>query len=222
MDSYYLNSYAPLIINRRGSQISSSSDIPPFVDGSIRREPDLEHEQPAITCLCRGKQFTPRLEIGDHIAYLTKKVRFDTRTPRQRRLTAVLRVKELFANHEAAAEWYLQHNRSLPNNIVVDGNAAKLLKESHCKFQRVLLGVDDNSGRSRWDNTYRKRAKRFPVVAVCDRLFVDIQESAPIISDDMLANAFGKIPGTQNPGRLAKAAFMKLLRLACIKLPSSP
>jgi hypothetical protein len=54
MTSFYVNSYAPLVSTSAGVEASRRFGIEPFVDYSIRREPDLEHEYPAITCVCRG------------------------------------------------------------------------------------------------------------------------------------------------------------------------
>ena len=69
----YINTYQPLACNAAGRAASEKFGIPPFVDGSIRGEPDLEHQFPSITCLCRGRNFAPRLREGDRVVYLTKK-----------------------------------------------------------------------------------------------------------------------------------------------------
>lgn len=72
----YLTTYHPLVVTAAGRRASDKHNLPPFVDGAIRREPDLEHEWPSITCLCRGEQFAPRLRVGDHVVYMTVKRRY--------------------------------------------------------------------------------------------------------------------------------------------------
>ena len=72
----YLVSYAPLVSSKTGREVSRLHSIPPFVDGSIRREPDLQHKYPSVSCLCRTDKFAPRLRVGDFVAYLTQKRRY--------------------------------------------------------------------------------------------------------------------------------------------------
>lgn len=76
MPFFYLNTYVPLAASKAGRDASDRYKIAPFVDGSIRREPDLEHPFPAITCLCRADKFAPRLIPGDIVAYMLRKDRY--------------------------------------------------------------------------------------------------------------------------------------------------
>src|SRR5947209_124408 len=128
---FFLNSYHPLVATRLGRDAARTHGIPPFVDGSIRREPDLEHEMPGISCLCRCDKFTPRLCPGDTVGYMTVKARYGGVAMLHRRLTAVLRVSKVFASHREAAAWYSGHGVPLPNNCLVPGNPAKRLDQSH-------------------------------------------------------------------------------------------
>jgi hypothetical protein len=114
MPNFYLNSYAPLVASKSGREASARFIIPPFVDGSIRREPDLEHEFPAISCLCRGDRFAPRLRPRDVVVYMTKKAKYGQDEP-QRRVVAALRVLEIFPNHASGANGYHERNMRLPN-----------------------------------------------------------------------------------------------------------
>jgi hypothetical protein len=84
--------------------------LPPFVDGSCRREPDFESEFPSISGLCRKAKFAPRLHVGDTAIYVTTKGGWG------RRLVAVLRVRERFDSHAEAAEWYRELGLALPGN----------------------------------------------------------------------------------------------------------
>jgi hypothetical protein len=154
--TFYLNSYAPLVISRAGRLASDLHGLPPFIDGSIRREPDLEHKDPGISCLCRGGNFAPRLRVGDIVAYMTKKASFGQRTP-QRRLTAILQVRHVFQTHREAAAWYRQRNLALPSNCMVSGNAAIPLDHSHRGFRISKCSGDTAKHRAR-DAAYRRRA----------------------------------------------------------------
>src|SRR4051794_3898321 len=101
----FLNTFRPLVCSAYGRSASKLLKIPPYVDASIRREPDLQHKWPSISCLCRGERFAPRLRVGDHVAYLTVKGRYGD-SERHRRLVAVLEVVKLFDSHGQAAAWY--------------------------------------------------------------------------------------------------------------------
>ena len=68
---YFLSSYKPLVWTTFGRAAALKHGLLPFIDGSIRREPDLEHEHPSISCLCRAGKFAPRLRVGDVVGYIT-------------------------------------------------------------------------------------------------------------------------------------------------------
>ena len=208
----YLNTYAPLAINRVGRAAALKYAIPPFVDGSIRREPDLEQRYASISCLCRGAMFAPRLKVGDVVAYMTKKNKLGM-AEAHRRITAVLKVRHVFENHAAAAEWYRVGGHQLPNNCIVPGNMARPIDESH-RIDGYQGGATDAVAHRRWDGRYRLRAKHYRTFVVCDRLFCDLEWTAPIVRDTDLINSFGKPPGTRNPGAISPDRFWRfLLRL---------
>lgn len=69
----FLVAYRPLIHRRAGRVAAEQFHLPPFLDGSCRREPDLESAFPSISALCRGRNFAPRLRVGDLAAYLAAK-----------------------------------------------------------------------------------------------------------------------------------------------------
>ncbi len=217
MPHYYLNTYAPLVTSSAGRLACQEYDIPPFVDGSIRREPDLEHEYPVISCLCRGDKFAPRLEVGDTVAYLTRKARFGTGKS-QRRLTAVLQVQTVLVSHEDGSNWYRDQNLDLPSNCMVRGNEHEPLVRSHRQHVDSKKLSDEKLSR-RWDGQYRVRASRYGSFVVCDVLFRDLSWEAPVVNDDKLVKAFGRIPGTQNPGSLPQGEFHLLLGLLGISVP---
>ena len=66
--SDYLVTYRPLIETDAGAQAVERYGLPPYIDASCRREPDLAHAMPAITALCRGAMLAPRLRVNDRAA----------------------------------------------------------------------------------------------------------------------------------------------------------
>jgi hypothetical protein len=209
--NYYLVTYAPLVMSSAGREASSLQGLPPFIDGSIRREPDLEHEYPAISCLCRADNFTPRLKLGDIVGYMTKKAKYKNPSP-HRRLTAILKVRDMFPTHAEAATWYRTCDMRLPNNCMVSGNDSIPLSASNRMRDDNSLLSDAKAARN-CDAQYRLRAKSFGTFVVCRVLFRDLSWNAPVVTDDTLIAAFGRIPATQNPGNLSSRRFRQLLEL---------
>jgi hypothetical protein len=207
---YFLNTYAPLVATSAGRIASEAHCIPPFVDGSIRREPDLEISYPSISCLCRAGKFAPRLCSGDIVGYMTCKGRYGESPDRNHRLTAILEVTVVLPSHENAAAWYRTHDLPLPSNCMVPGNPPKPLEQSHQKHRERRQFDDDRLFR-RWDAEYRRRASLYGMFLVCRPLFRDLSWDAPIVKDELLLSAFGHVPSTQNPGVLDGEAFRWLL-----------
>lgn len=197
MPRFYLNSFKPLVHTPAGRTASKKHSLPPFIDGSIRREPDLEHERPSITCLCRTNKFAPRLKVGDLVCYMTCNARFGTRQS-HRRMIAVLRIDLLFDSHREAANWYRSQGLPLPSNCMVPGNAHCPLDHSHrvCKSSCS----DDDGLACGWDGNYARRANKYGRFVVCTCLWKDLDWSAPTIQDRDLVRTFGKIPATRTPG----------------------
>lgn len=238
MASLYLNSFKPLALNKSGVASSERHGLPPFIDGSIRREPDLEHAAPVITCLCRAERFTPRLQVGDHIVYMTvlRKYRLPVR---HHRVVAVLKAERLFDTHEAAAAWFRERGMSLPNNLMVPGNIAKPLDHSHRDFRRrptqpaasgcgtESCGEQDakngcgGSTHAAWDLGYQLRARRNGRVVGCSLVRpVHVHWDAPFVTDDDLARVFGTVPHTRNPGKLDITRLPSLLE--SLRTPARP
>ena len=217
MPHFYLNSYAPLVASKAGRDASILYGIEPFVDGSIRREPDLENRFPAISCLCRADKFAPRLEVGDIVAYMLRKDRYGENHA-QRRLTTVLRVIDTFQSHTAGAQWYLDQNLVLPNNCWVRGNPAKPFEQSHRlhKFSKTLDAIQLHHA---WDASYRGRAMKHGTFVVCESLYRNLDWSAPEVTETQLKLVFGAVPGTRNPGQWTIKHAERLLSLLSIDVP---
>ncbi len=211
----FLNTYMPLARSKAGRLASIRHMLPPFIDGSIRREPDLEHKQwPAITCLCRAGKFAPRLHVGDHVAYMTCTGHWHedgtARPARHRRLTAILRVKFVCDSHEEAPAWYRKRALQLPSNIMVADNPAQPLEKSH-RMTRFRCAMSDGKLHGTWDNAYKRRARKFKQVVICKPVFRSLGWKAPVVLDEDLRKVFDKLPGTQNPGEQPIELLEKLM-----------
>jgi hypothetical protein len=212
--------YTPLVASRHGREASHRHGLPPFIDGSIRREPDLEHPTPAISCLCRAGKFVPRLGKGDRVVYLARRARYGDQGMPHWRLTAVQRVIETFASHRAAAEWYQDRGLNLPANCMVPGNAAAPLDRSH--KMTPYTGCTGGAKLHRlWDAAYRKRARDWPRMVACGPLFRDLTWAAPVVHRDDLTCAFGRVPGTQNPTSFPSDELDRLVRRLGLSAPLS-
>lgn len=209
MPNLYINSYTPLVANRIGREVCDRFGYPPFIDGSIRREPDLEHVYPSISCLCRADKFAPRLQIDDIVIYMTQKRSFGD-GPAQRRLTAILRVDRLIEGHQRAAAWYRSLKLPLPGNCIVKSNPPLSVEHSHRMNEHKDI-KDDARFTKRWDIGYQRRARKYPRFVVCEAIFRCLDWNAPKVQDQDLITVFGKIPGTQNPGALNIKLLSKLV-----------
>lgn len=218
----FVVTYTPLVATRHGREAAERFGLLPFIDGSIRREPDLGHDRPAISCLCRTDKFVPRLVVGDLVVYLTGSRKDRGEAQPHWRLTAVLKVVETFESHAAAAKWYREHALPLPANCVVEGNEAARLEQSH----RLTPYSGCTHGarlRHMWDAAYRRRADRYPKMVACEPLYRELSWAAPVVHRDDLVHAFKRVPGTQNPTAFPLNELSCLMRrLGLSALPSSP
>jgi hypothetical protein len=210
---FYLNAYNPLVRTTHGLKASESNHIPPFVDGSIRREPDLQNRFPSITCICRGENFAPRLDENDIVFYMTKKGKYSGHDNAHYRLTAVLQVIKRFESHVQAATWYRSQSGfkdgdtelGVPSNCIVPENPPlppDLSSKDPC---------DPDVSLDEWDGRYQARARANGTFIVCKKRFVDLSWNAPIILKADLEEAFGSTPGTRNPGKKSPRSFAKLI-----------
>lgn len=236
----YINSFRPLVSTVFGRDASDRYGLPPFVDGSIRREPDFEHSRPVITCLCRAGKFTPRLEVGDRVVYLTVHGRYGEPF-KHHRLIAVMEVRQTFDSHLEAARWYSERGKALPNNLVVRGNPAKPLSHSvgrggprtkagcgGCSPEKTGCGCSKGgrttcgTDRAAWDRSYQERAMNHPRVAQCRHLLPpNLGWDAPAVTKAELAKIFGRDPHTRNPGKQDITLLPRLLRQAQLPVPPS-
>lgn len=194
----YLCSYKPLIAKHQGRTAISTFRLPPYVDGSCRREPDFESAFPSITALCRFKLFAPHLQEGDTVVYITRKGRYEIPEDHWR-LVAILKILERFENHKDAAGWYASHGFPLPCNCLVQGNAPVPLERT----------TGDKDSLERWDAGYQWRARKCGVFLVCKAKFLELQ-NPPILTRGKMLNIFGKIPYTMNPPKISDEEYKSL------------
>lgn len=215
-DRVFVVTYTPLVGSKAGRDAVERYDLCPFIDGSIRREPDLEHRRPSISCLCRAGKFVPRLRVGDRVLYMTHRRRYGGPATHWR-VTAVLRVIELFDTHEAAAAWYAKHGLETPSNCIVPGNKARPMEHSHQMVRHPGCGPESGL-HGRWDAQYARRAKKWPKMVATKPLYRDLSWDAPIVERrEDLKKALGRVPGTQNPGTVTLAGLRRLMKQLGVK-----
>jgi hypothetical protein len=195
---FFLNSYRPLNERKRGREIAEEFGLPPYIDHSIRREPDFENKFPSITSLCRAGKFAPRLIKKDRIAYVT------TKSKGVRRLVALLEVIRIFENHRAAADSYGKTN--LPSNCMVPENPAEPMEKA--------------DPRGRWksarqlDSSYKRRAKRWPQFVVCRVIDNVLWLSDPPELPEGCFGSGAKFPNTRSSAKISKKQFDLLVAFA--------
>ena len=201
MSRCFLASFHPLCSTSVGRAAIHRHRLLPFIDGSCRREPDLEHDWPSISALCRAGKFAPRLQVGDRVAFVTARARYRHGAPWM--LVALLRVARRFETHEEAASWYAGLGLRLPSNCMVPGNgpvpltrtkgAPRDLRDPERAPERIIRV---------WDARYRERARKWPVMLACEKLMVELHEPARIEQHDWLRWC-GRVPSTQNPPEIS-------------------
>ncbi|WP_426671472.1 hypothetical protein ACPPVU_09560 [Mucilaginibacter sp. McL0603] len=194
--SVYFTSFYPLRCTKSGLEAVEKYSFPEYIDGSCRREPDFQNDHPCITGLCRPG-FSKKLQKGDKIIYTTNKMGVGTR-----KLVAILEVERIIEGHRDAADWYIEHDYSLPNNLMVQENKPYPLEQTH-KMGGWNNWVDDSGSLSGWDNGYIKRSTESSIVAIChiwgNHKYL---ENPPEMTNEDLDKIFKRIPGTRTPPKL--------------------
>lgn len=199
---FFLNSYQPICGYAFWKTLrENDKTIPPFVDGSCRREPDLEHVFPAVSALCRAGLFAPKLRPGDIIAYITKQGSYGDVRQNHYRLVSVLLVRERFDTHEDAKQWYRSQGLALPKNCIVDGNDPLPWDQTH-QSPTQTQGKPIIDSVEKWDAEYEKRKSKHEDFLACEALYSELWEPKVIWPDDLRCVFDGAIPGTQNPSKL--------------------
>lgn len=217
MPRSFLATYRPLCRTRKGQEAIQRHALQPFVDGSCRREPDFESEQPSITALCRGRMFAPRLRVGDQVAYVTKKGAYGKYECSHWRLVALLKVIERFECHDDAAAWYRARGFDIPRNCITTGSLPLDLELTDGELPKPIRGRAHILSPERivqlWDAGYRARAKANPQVLACHRVFMNLS-SPPVIREIDWMDWFGRVPVTRTPPVITDAVWEHLENVA--------
>lgn len=219
MPKIYLSSFKPLGQKKKGRQVAGKFQLPYYIDGSCRREPDFEHDTPTITALCHGSVFAPRLKEGDKVVFITCQYTYPPFKRSHWRFVAVLKVEKRFESHEAAAEWFADNKKPLPSNCMVPGNDPLPFEKTHLEIIPDLKerGYTLETPHERiikvWDLAYKERAKKNPVFLVCSADYLELFEPKPIYKEDLQAIFDGKVPGAQNPKGITSQQLDQLLLL---------
>ncbi len=169
----YLSSFYPICSTRAGKKAVAKYKLPPYIDGSCRREPDFENELPCITGLCRPG-FAEKLEVGNTIIYATNKKGVGSR-----KIIAELEVIKIFENHAAAADWYRNEKKTIPNNIMVIETTPFDLDKTHKKLGWDAW-VKAQKSLEQWNLEYIERAKKNQKVAQCKIVYRELNNPSKI------------------------------------------
>lgn len=197
----YLSTYRALVRNKYGIEAISRYGIPPYVDGSCRREPDFESQFPSISTLCHGKMFAPRLNPKDRVVYFTKKGRYQNFEEPHWRFVAILQVSVRFENHDDAAQWYLGKKLPLPSNCMVKDNPPLSLQKTDLHKKSL----------EQWDRGYQYRAKKWGTFLACEILYLELY-NPPVITQDQMLSIFDRIPATRNPPAITEVEYLRLTK----------
>lgn len=204
--SVFLNSFTPLAVNPNGREAVRVHNLPPFIDGSCRREPDFENPFPAITGLCRTDRLVPRLSVGDLVIYITVKRKYGNKE-KHWKFIGVLEVIERPGSHEEAYEWYMKKQVPVSQNVICKATTPHPYDMTH---QITRHKVEGHADVPRWDADYRYRARKYPQVAMCqtwnNQLFL---HTPSIITDEQMVQIFNRLPVTQTPPKLSEAEWQR-------------
>jgi hypothetical protein len=209
----YLNTFAPICANKFGRNSVTENNLPHFIDGSCRREPDFENPFPAITQLCRPGKLVTRLKLRDIIIYLTKKGNYGNDYPHWR-FIAILEVIDIYPNHQSAARSYLNNNIQTSQNIFCDKTNPFNLNMTHgiCGFKHRNLSSTHII--HIWNEFYKKRSIDFSKCAKTkvwqEHLYL---ENPDVITHETMMEIFNRIPGTQTPPKLTDAEWSNFRRI---------
>lgn len=207
----FLTTYHPLIIRKEGRIAAQAYNLPPFVDASCRREPDLEHQFPSISAICHAAGFAPRLHVGDTAVYCTVKRTHQGVKPAHWRLTSILRVMKRFETHRDAADWYENQYLLLPSNCLVRGNPPLPLDKTVGHYKDKEHGYIKANKVEDWDINYQARKRCWGQFLVCESLFTELWNPPAFGADDAAAIFDkGRMLSTQTPPVITESEFNRL------------
>jgi hypothetical protein len=88
---------------------------------------------------------------------------------------------------------------ALPSNCWVEGNPP-------IPYEQTVQDSDERT----WDIDYKRRSRNYPMFLATDALFCELRDP-PRITDEALFDAFGRVPGPQNPPDMSEEHALRLL-----------
>lgn len=201
-----LTSFSPICLTKHGRTAIKKFGLEPYIDGSIRREPDLENTYPSITSLCRRSILAPNLSTGDTVIYITKKSKYNL-TVSHWKLVAILSVMERLDSHKEAYEWYNEKRIQIPSNCMVKENPP-------IDLRRTAGLPRDMDSEKEWDQVYFERSKDYPTFLICKPIFLNTKEPIDLFDNVMEQLVGTSRPGTQNPKKLSSEQLESFLKLS--------
>jgi hypothetical protein len=189
--SIYLQAFRPLWQWKRKRANAERLGESPFVDASIRREPDFKHEMPGISSLCRDGLFSNYLKKEDKVIYITTALHDET-LGKHWRIIAILQVIKECSNHNEAAKWYNDNGHlSLPINCMALGNEnienVALHEVSHYEMNPQFPN-DVERGLKYQNSIYHKRAIKNPKYLICEKEWCGIPTNPPYVEPPILSS----------------------------------
>ena len=183
----FITSYHPLCKNAYGRSIADTYGLAPFLDASIRREPDFQAVLPTISALCRLEKLVGRIKKAVDLGQEVFVIYVTVKSSGPRKLVAILRVERVFSSHEEAKLWYWREFESIPTNCMVSGNPA-------CPLE-FAVNIEECRTHRQWDEEYWERSTKCGTLAACSVEYLDLW-NPPHIPDSIFKGTF---PGTRNP-----------------------
>jgi hypothetical protein len=200
----FLNSFTPLAFNKMGRGAANKNNLPLYIDGSCRREPDFENPKPAITQLCRPKKLINRLRNGDLIIYITRLGKYGTNEAHWK-LISILEVINILPDHNSTLTFYTKHELPISQNIICNKTEPYSLDYTHGITEHNQPNINHAEVIKKWNLGYMLRARQYPEVAITqiwnNVLYLN---NPPIIDHLTMRSIFGRIPSTQTPPRLTE------------------
>ncbi|MBP1157665.1 MULTISPECIES: hypothetical protein [unclassified Paenibacillus] len=195
----HLVSYYPMILNGRGRRAVEKHQLKPYIDHSVRREPNFDHAYPGISALCRKSMLAPKLKVGDIVVYITVKGNHEGDTKRHHRLVAALRVIEICPDHQTAAIWYQSRGYSdLPTNCILSAPVG---------WDQTIL-TKEKAEEAEAD--YIDTAGEWSVYVICEPIHMNLITPKAIYESDWEAIIGRKTPNTQYKVNLTVTQYNQL------------
>lgn len=187
MPTHLLLSYHPLASTPNGRKIAARFGRDLFEDGSPRTEPNLKHEIPSVSSLCRGKRVVTSVEQGSMLVYVTVKRRYFGSVESVQFLTAILEVARVLEDHKQALNHYAEEGLEVPRNVVLVPQLPA--NESTFPYDRILRRYVTPIES---EETYQKRGALYGKYILCRAKYLNLTDPPKVYLRDPYATQYGK------------------------------